>query len=166
VGQQGKHGQQQQDEYQDEGERQDEGVQVWRQGGGQSGGFARVFRPNSSYTSTWGLTASRQQRRRLRPGAPEATETRLGHTRANREGITSRTAQVAQYALCAAFQDLHLGAGPGQGAGRAVTKGCSQSGRGSASPKHCSGPMREGGTAYLGPRLIRARVPDQTAGET
>lgn len=57
-----------------------------------------------------GLTASGQQRRRLRPGAPEAAEARLGHARSNCEGVARPAPQVAQDALSASFQDLHLGA--------------------------------------------------------
>lgn len=108
VGEQGEYGQQQQDEHEDEGQRQDEGVQVWR-AGKKSGRWARpTLRPSPFYTPAWGLTTSRQQRRRLRPGAPEAIEAWLGHTRTYHEGVTRSAPQVAQHALSAAIQDLHL----------------------------------------------------------
>lgn len=67
--------------------------------------------PSPFYTPAWGLTTSRQQRHRLGPGAPEATEARLGHTRAYLEGVARSAPQVAQHALSAAVEDLHLEAG-------------------------------------------------------
>lgn len=80
---------------------------------GQGGGPAhRGVLSSPSYTPAWGLTTSRQQRRRFRPGAPKAIEARLGHTRAYHKGVTRSAPQVAQHALCAAIQDLYLGAGP------------------------------------------------------
>lgn len=82
------------------------------QGVGQGGGIAPCSAP-ASPTPAWGLTTSCQQRRRLGPGAPEASEARLGHSRANHEGVTRSAPEVAQHALGAPVQDLHLGAGPG-----------------------------------------------------
>lgn len=58
-----------------------------------------------------GLTTSSQQRRRLRPGAPKTTEARLGHTRTNCEGVARGSTKIAQHALGATLQNLHLGEG-------------------------------------------------------
>lgn len=134
VGEQGEHGQQQQDEHKDEGERQDEGIQVWGAGGKSGWWECPMLRPSSSCAPTWSLTTSCQQRRRLRPGAPEATEARLGHTRAYHEGVTGSTPEVAQHALSTTIQDLHLGGGGGdqrKGWGVAL----SQSEKGRTGPK-------------------------------
>lgn len=110
VGEEGEHGQQQQDEHEDEGERQDERVQVWRARNRSRQWACPKLSPNPSYTPTWGLTTSCQQRRRLRPSTPEAVEARLRHARAHREGVARSAPQVAQHALRAAVQDLHLAA--------------------------------------------------------
>lgn len=113
MGEQGEYSQQQQNEHEDEGQRQNEGVQVWR-AGKRSGWWAcPTLRPSPFYTPAWGLTTSCQQRRRIRPGAPEAIETWLGHTRTYHEGVTRSAPQFAQHALSAAIQNLHLGAGRG-----------------------------------------------------
>lgn len=101
VGEQGKHGQQQQDEHEDEGERQDEGVQVWGARRKSRWWECPIFLPDPSYAPTWGLTTNCQQRRRLGPGAPEATKARLGHPGAYHEGVTRSTPKVAQQALSA-----------------------------------------------------------------
>lgn len=117
VGQQGQHCQQQRDEDKDERQRQDERVQVW-EAGRRSERFARSLAQLLLHPRNWGLTASGQQRRGLRPGAPESAEAWLGHARSNSEGVVRPTPQVAQYTLSASFQDLYLGAG---GARRQLT---------------------------------------------
>lgn len=83
------------------------GSRSGRQEGGQ-GGLPGVCPTSPFSLRNWGLTASGQQRRGLRPGAPEATEARLGHARSNSEGVACPAPQVAQHTLSASFQDLHL----------------------------------------------------------
>lgn len=109
VGEESEHGQQQQDEHEDEGERQDKWVQVWRAGNMSRQWACPTVSPSPAYTPTWGLTTSCPQGRRLRPRAPEAIEARLRHTRAYLEGVTRSAPQIAQHALSATIQDLHLG---------------------------------------------------------
>lgn len=114
MGEQSEHTQQQQDEHEDEGQRQDEGVQVWRADKRSGRWTCPTLYSIPFYTPAWDLTTSGQQRRRLRPGAPKAIEAGLRHTRTYHEGVTCLAPQVAQYALSAAIQDLHLGTGPSE----------------------------------------------------
>lgn len=86
------------------------GSRSGRQEGGQ-GGLPGVWPTSFFSPRNWSLTASGQQRRGLRPGAPEAAEARLCHARSNCEGVARPAPQVAQYTLSAPFQDLHLGFG-------------------------------------------------------
>lgn len=86
------------------------GSRSGRQEGGQ-GGLPGAWPTSFFSPRNWSLTASCQQRRGLRPGAPEAAEARLGHARSNSEGVARPAPQVAQYTLSASFQDLHLGFG-------------------------------------------------------
>lgn len=110
MGEQREHCEQQQDEHQDEGQRQDEWVQIW---GGRSrlGGAGRAPQDAIPTIRACSLTTGREQRCRLRPGAPEASKAGLGHARPHRERVPRGAAQVTERALGAPVQDLHLGAG-------------------------------------------------------